>query len=297
MSPVGPSSQASDAARRLAPHARATLARAEALALRLHADEVVPEHWLVALLEDEDCAATRIVLHAFADPATIGAEVLALCPGIMVVGSGRTLPFSVRGVVALRAARARAAARSASTLEVGDLFAAACGELEPSARARLEPLTGVSLGAGAEPEATEAGSTLSASGSLFRNYSLDGLRALGASSRAAGSLGRTSITPAHVLLGALETDQALRARTGLTASRARLALSGVDEDATPLVARDLPWSKDLTELLQELPEGAETSRMLGWLLEHGKSELVLLLQRQKVTSALFARCGTTFRDP
>lgn len=284
-------------ARRLAPYARASLARAEALALHLHADELAPEHWLAALLEDEDCAATRIVLHAFADPATIGAEVLALCPGIMVVGSGRTLPFSARGVVSLRAARARAAARGADTLEVGDLFAAACGELETRARERLEPLTGVSLTAGAEEIGAAAAAPLSADGTLFRNYSAAGLRALGASARAAGSLGRRAIAPAHVLLGALEVDEGLRARTGLTASRARLALSGLDEDPTPLPSRELAWARELVELLSALPEGSETSAVLGWILERGRSELVLLLQRQKVTGALYSRCRTSFQDP
>ena len=93
---------------RLAPYARETLERGASLAARLHADEVSPEHWLAALLADEECAATRAVLHAFADPETIGIEVLAQCSGIMVVGSGRTLPFSVRAVSALRAARAGA---------------------------------------------------------------------------------------------------------------------------------------------------------------------------------------------
>lgn len=297
MSRAEPPRPARTAAQRLAAHARSTLERAEALALRLHADEVVPEHWLAALLEDEDCAATRIVLHAFADPATIGAEVLALCPGIMVVGSGRTLPFSVRGVRALRAARRGAAARGADTLEVGDLFTAACAELELRARERLEPLAGVALGAGGEPDPASGGQALSAEGTLFRNYSPAGLRALGASARAAGGLGRAAIAPAHLLLGALEVDEGLRARTGLTASRARLALSGQDEDPTPLSPRPLPWGSELETLVAALPEGSETSAVLGWLLERGKSELVLLLQRQKVTPALYARCRTSFRDP
>src|SRR5262245_18257872 len=110
---------------RLAPCARASLTRARKLALRLHAEELSPEHWLAALLEDEDYAATRTVLHAFADPETIGVEVLALCEGIMVVGSGRTLPFSVLGVEALRAARSTAAARRGRQVVVEDVFSAA----------------------------------------------------------------------------------------------------------------------------------------------------------------------------
>lgn len=285
------------AAERLEPYARSSLQRAESLARRLHADELVPEHWLAALLEDEDCAATRIVLHAFADPATIGAEVLALCPGIMVVGSGRTLPFSVRGVRALRAARVRAAARRADTLEVGDLFSSALGELEARASERLAPLAGVHLEAGAEDPDDASARVLSTEGTLFRDYAPAGLRALGASARLAGGMGRTAISPAHVVLGALEVDDSLRARTGLTASRARLALSGVDEDPTPLPERTLPWSAELHALLEALPPAAETSAVLGWMLERGKSELVLLLERQKVTGALLARCRSSFQDP
>ena len=72
--------------------------RAARYALRLHAEELAIEHLFASLLEDEECGATRLVLHAFADPETLAVEVLALCPGIMVVGSEHCLPFSVRGV-------------------------------------------------------------------------------------------------------------------------------------------------------------------------------------------------------
>lgn len=284
-------------ATRLAPYARASLARAEELARRLHADELVPEHWLVALLEDEDCGATRIVLHAFADPATIGVEVLALCPGIMVVGSGRTLPFSVRALTALRAARVVAAARGAASLEPGDLCLAASRELDARVAARLAPLAGTDLSAAGEAAAGTGTALPVPTASLFKNYSQAGLRALGASARAAGAAGRPAIAPAHLVLGCLEVDEELRARTGLTAARARLAFAGLDEDATPLAERELSASPALGELLRSLPSASGTVAAMGWFLSSGSGELVALLKRQKITWSLFERCRDTFSDP
>lgn len=283
----------------LAPYARASLARGAELARRLHADELVPEHWLAALLEDEDCAATRIVLHAFADPGTIGAEVLAQCPGIMVVGSGRTLPFSVRSLEALRAARVHAAQRGAASLAPGDLCRAACEVLETRARERLASVPGHDLTRAAESgaEATPGAPVLTTAGTLFRDYSPESLRALGASARAAGALQRPAIAPAHLVLGCLECDEGLRQRTGLSATRARLLLSGVDEDTTPLPVRALPGSADLGELLRSLPEGSESAAVLGWFLSSSSAEVMALLKRQKVTWSLFERCRSTFRDP
>jgi hypothetical protein len=284
-------------AERLAPYARASLARAEELARRLHADELVPEHWLAALLADEECGATRIVLHAFADPATIGVEVLALCPGIMVVGSGRTLPFSVRALTALRAARVLAAARGAASLEPGDLCLAASRELDVRVAARLAVLAGTDLAAAGEAVRATGTALLVPASSLFRNYSQAGLRALGASARAAGTAGRAAIAPAHLVLGCLEVDEDLRERTGLSAARARLVFAGLDEDATPLPARELAAGRELGELLRALPSGSGTVAAMGWFLASGSGELVALLKRQKITWALFERCRSTFTDP
>lgn len=284
-------------AARLAPYARASLARAEGLARRLHAEELVPEHWLAALLADEDCGATRIVLHAFADPATIGVEVLALCPGIMVVGSGRTLPFSMRALAALRNARVLAAARGAASLEPGDLCLAASRELDARVAARLAPLEGTDLAAAGEAAAASGPALAVPTRSLFKNYTQAGLRALGASARAAGTAGRAAIAPAHLVLGCLEVDEELRERTGLTAGRARLAFAGLDEDATPLPDRDLTASRELVELLRSLPDASGTVAAMGWFLSAGSGELVAVLKRQKVNWALFERCRDTFTDP
>jgi hypothetical protein len=284
---------------RLAPYARASFERAAELAARLHADEISPEHWLAALLADESCAATRAVLHAFADPETIGVEVLALCAGIMVVGSERTLAFSVRGVEALRAARARAARRAGTQVEPADVFHAALGCLTPELGSRLAQLGGATLdpGPGDPPPSREAGTPVRDTGPLFRHFSQDALRALGASGKFAATLGRSSIGPAHLVLGTLEADAALRERTRLTPGRVRLACAGLDEDETPLPPRALDGDERVHELLAALPEGGGTLDVLGWILARGSAELVALLRRQKVTYALFERCRGAYQDP
>lgn len=282
---------------RLAPYAHDSFARAAGLAARLHADEITPEHWLAALLADEECAATRVVLHAFADPETIGAEVLALCPGIMVVGSDRTLPFSVLGVEVLRAARASAAARARTRVEPADLFQATVALLTPDLRARLALLPGAVLAPEGQPTAADEGQGLPATGPLFRHFSGSALRALGSGCRAAAALGRDAIGPAHLLLGALEVDAELRERSALTPVRARMACSGLDEDRTPLPERPLGGDERLRALLAEIPARAETLDVVGWMVARGSEELIALLRRQKVTSALFERCRGVYQDP
>jgi hypothetical protein len=295
MSP-DPSAWRADA-QRLAPYARASLERAEGLARRLHSEELAPEHWLAALLADEECGATRIVLHAFADPATIGAEILALCPGIMVVGSGHTLPFSVTALDALRATRARADQRAETTVEPEDLCLCAGSALPNAARERLTALAGARPAALWLAEPPSGAATAEPAGSLFHTYSPTALRALGASARAASSLARSAIAPAHLLLGCLEADGELRTRTGLTAPRARLVLAGLDEDLTPLPARPLGASVGLVEMLRALPERSDSSAALGWFLSSGSAEVVALLKRQKVTLPLWERCHGVFSDP
>ncbi|MEQ1892434.1 MAG: hypothetical protein ABL998_07845 [Planctomycetota bacterium] len=221
-------------AARLAPYARASLARAEGLARRLHAEELVPEHWLAALLADEDCGATRIVLHAFADPATIGVEVLALCPGIMVVGSGRTLPFSMRALAALRNARVLAAARGAASLEPGDLCLAASRELDARVAARLAPLEGTDLAAAGEAAAASGPALAVPTRSLFKNYTQAGLRALGASARGGHgrARGHRARAPrARLPRGRRRAARAHRSHGGASASRLRRTRRG--RDAAP----------------------------------------------------------------
>jgi hypothetical protein len=286
---------------RLAPYARDSFERAATLAAELHAEELSLEHWLVALLADETCAATRVVLHAFADPETIGVEVRALCAGIMVVGSERTLPFSVLGVEALQAARAGAFARPEATVTPADVLDAAFARVRPELRARLALVPHAQLASAAAPTPEHVPGAVEDSSRadepLFRRFAPSALRALGASCRAAASLGRSAIGPAHLALGSLEADEELRARTGLTPARVRMISSGLDADETPLPERTLPGDAGLVALLRALPARAETLDVLGWLLAHGSEELTALLRRQKVTPALFERCRDVYRDP
>jgi hypothetical protein len=169
--------------------------------------------------------------------------------------------------------------------------------LAPELRARLAALPGAILDP--TPTATPGSEQARASsgGGLFRSFSSEALRALGTSSRVAASLGRTAIGPAHLVLGALEVDLALRERTALTPGRVRMASSGLDEDRTPLPPRRLAGDASLRALLAALPAGAETLDVLGWVLAHGSVELRALLLRQKVTSALFERCRGVYQDP
>jgi ATP-dependent Clp protease ATP-binding subunit ClpA len=276
----------------LAPYARAALEQASFLAARLHSDEVSPEHFLAAMLEDESCGATRLILHAFADPETIAIEVRALCAGIMVVGSERSLPFSVLGVQALREARARAHATEERTVTPAHVFRAAAALLPSDLRERL-----AELGRELTADARDPHRGDSASEAFFRSFSPGALRALGGACRAAATLGRASIGPVHLLLGCLDADEELRAATGLSASRVRMALAGRDEDGTPLPSRHLAGDARIGELLRGLPAAAETVDVLGWILSNGTEELVALLLRQRITPALFERCRGAFPDP
>jgi hypothetical protein len=279
------------AGERLGPYARFSLERARRYALRLHADELTSEHLLASLLEDESCAATALVLHAFADPATVGGEVLALCPGIMVVGSGRSLPFSMGALAALRSARALAAARG-SSVTPPDLFQAVLLDLPQELFRRLFPDGERARPLRPPPEPSGLGA-----GSLFHSHGHDSLRALGAACRAAAKLERDAIGPVHLLAGALEVDAELARAENLTPARLRLLLAGCDEDRIPLPARELAPDPRLAELLAGLPPGAGTLEILGELLRAGSEELRALLLRQKITPALFERSRGAFRDP
>ncbi|NOT32029.1 MAG: hypothetical protein HOP15_16405 [Planctomycetes bacterium] len=123
------------------------------------------------------------------------------------------------------------------------------------------------------------------------------MRALGVSCRTAATLERDAIGPAHLVLGTLEVDEALRQLTNLSAPRARMAISGLDWDETPLPERRLPGEERLRALLAGLPAGAETLDVLADIVTRGSEELTALLRRQKVTTELVERCRGIYRDP
>ena len=290
---------------RLDPYVESTFARATSLALRFHADELTVEHLFATILEDEDCAATRLIVHAFADPESILAEVVALCPGTMMVGSERSLPFSVLGAQVLDAARSDAAERRHANVTVAHLFAAAIRVLDRDIQAALNDagFEGSSIDAGDEGGADGiewpdvVADSVPADGPLLKHFTSDARRALSTGARTAQSLQRDAISPAHVVIGCLEQDVELARQTGLRVSLVRQAIAGRDDDKTPVPERPLPPSDELVELVGSLPDGAGTLAILAALVRAGSEELRLLLGRQRVTAKLLERAGDAFRDP
>ncbi len=279
---------------RLDPYVAACWARAERFALRLHADHLGVPHLFAALLEDEDCAATQVIVHAFADPETILAEVVAQCPGIMVVGSKRSRPFSVRGVAVLDEARRMAVARRHANVEIQHLFASAMEQID-------DAIAGTLRDNGYEPSGLvwpdEADDPVPADGPVLARFSKAARRALSAAARTAQSYGRDAISPIHIVIGTLDDGSAIGGDVGLRASLVRQAASGRDGDDTPLPNRGLAPSEELVELVGALPDGAGTTAILLHLIRAGSDELRLLLDRQRVTESLLERAGTAFRDP
>ncbi|MBM3975712.1 MAG: hypothetical protein FJ299_01835 [Planctomycetes bacterium] len=273
---------------RLTPYARRMLELAGGHALRLHARAVCPEHLLWQLMRDEDGAAHRAVVHAFADPDSIAAEVLALSEGLLVVGSGVSLPFSVRAVRALFAARALADADGAAEVAPGQLLEAACGELPaelglvPATLRRLDAPIRIDPGAG---------------DGLFRGYGQPARRVLGSSCKLAHRLGRTSIAPAHLVLSALEIEPALTERFGIGALRARAALAGHDDDPTEPVERAIGLDPSFDALFDGMARDADTLELLAAYLARGGAEVQALLKRQRVTPAMVERSRALYQDP
>jgi len=280
---------------RLAPYARRALDDAGRFAWRLHADEVTVEHLLHTLLSDEESAAAQAALHAFADPETIAMELMALCPGISVVGSERCLPFSPRAVRALRAARRAAALGRAARVEPAHLFEAALDELgEPAASALRE------AGVRRPPEPAPAGAGEEAvrdEGPLFRAFSNASKRGLSAAGHAAARAELGAVSPSHLLLGLLEVDADLSAAAGLSAARARQRLGAEAHDASLPPPREVPPSPALLAFLALAEPGADTLGLLAALLAHGEPEVIQLFTRQKVTAEVVARARGRLEDP
>ena len=286
---------------RLAPYARTLLDRAGEHAARLHADMVTLEHLLAVVLEDEDSAAHQLVLHAFADPATIAGETLAISPGVMVVAADSTLPFSTRGVVALRRARELAVEARADEVGASELLLGAREELEDAAREMLDAAgfraaaaeRSAQAGAGGEP----GGSKIDADGPLFRHFSMTAKRSLSAANRGAAQAGQRAISPAQVLIGCLRTDEALGEETGVTWQRARMLLASHSEDPTPVPQRELPADAGLRGFLGGLGDGADSLTLLGAMRTRGPTELAEILVRHKISEELLERALGAFRDP
>ena len=281
---------------RLAAYARALVDRAGDEALAIHADVVGVEHVLLALMRDEDCAAHRVALHAFADPETIALEALAIAPGVLVVASESTRPFSTRAVEALVAARRSAAERGLAEVGVELVLESAVDVLPDAGRSAL-------LEAGLEvPETAAAGAEdehVSADGPLFRSFSTDAKRVLSAANRLAAAERvepRAAISPGHLVLAALQTEESAR-RAGVSFQRARSLLAGHTLDRTPPPPRQLPPDGTLAEFLAGLPRGADSLDLLARVHVGETPELSELLARHKVTVALLERARGVFKDP
>ncbi len=280
---------------RLHPFLRTALQRAAAFAARFHADELTTEHLFASLLEDEESALTQTVLHAFADPETIAVEAVALAPGIMVVSSDRCIPFSARGVDVLEAARTRAAERRHADITPAHLLQVSFEALEEELAGALRE-AGWS-GAALDEDLSPSEEPVPAEGPVLRRFDQDARRAMSAAGRVADRLERGEISPAHLVVGCLEVGTGLEPTSGLTATRARLALSGRDEDRTPLPERSLEVEDELLEHLAGLPEGGGSADLLARWVQHGTDELRALLARQKITPALLEHATGAFEDP
>jgi hypothetical protein len=288
MSPLRPDAATEALVARLSPYGRRALEAASRHALLWHASTTCPEHLLWELMRDEDGAAHRAVVHAFADPQSIAAETLALCEGLLVVGSGVTLPFSVRAVRALFAARALADAANSASVGVAELLEASLAELPALAASSELPLRHVDAAVVVDPEAGRG---------LFRGYSQDARRCLSQSCKLAHRLGRASIAPAHVVLCALEQEPGLGARFGLAPLRVRAALVGCDGDPTPPVDRAIGLDASFEPFLAALPEPSGTLALLGAFVARGSPPVQALLVRHRITTAMLAHAASVYRDP
>ena len=280
---------------RLAPYARALLDRAAHAALQIHAEEVGPEHLLSTLMEDEDCAAHRTAVHAFADPATIADEARSIAAGILISGSSAALPFSARGVLALRGARARAAQRGDDLVLVPHLALAAFDQLE----ADLQELFSASgwSPAGLEALLPQGAGSASEQGHLFRYFSDDAKRALSASAKLARSGAARSISAAHLFQSTLAFEARLERACGMPASRARIALRGRLEDSSEVQGGPLGPDSALEAFLARVPERADSLDLLATLQASASPEIGTILARHKLTPALLARARGAFSDP
>lgn len=274
---------------------RAALDAAAEEALRLHADGVGLEHLVHALVTDEDSAAHRAVVHAFADPGTIAFDVRAISPGILVVASDAVLPFSPRALDAARAARREACERGLERVGPPELARAAAAALPDEARARLEE-----AGWSGPPAAEGSGGPALAVPEhehLFHRFGESARRALSAANRAASRADEPSIGPARLLVAALAADDALAHAGGLSARRAEGLLAGHTLDASAPARRELERDEELLAFLARLPAGAGSIDVLLELHAEPESELCSVFTRQKVHAELLKRAADAFEDP
>jgi len=277
--------------RRLSPYLSRVLDRAAQLALEVHADFLSVEHVIGAVLRDEESAANQTIVFAFADPETLGLELLALSPGIMVVGSAATRPFSPRAVEALERARRWAAATGSERVEIDSLCAAAASVLPVELLAALRD-AGYRDVVPPEPSASDP-SGPAPSVRLAEAAKLALSRATKATARAS----EPAIGPARIFHACLQAGPELEGRVGLTAARARLVLEGSFVDRSPLPNRELGADETLLAFLSRLPARGGSLELLAACHHESTPELSELLLRHKIAPELLRRAAAELTDP
>jgi len=277
---------------RLGPYLRGLLERGAERALWLHADEVHVEHVLGAAIGDENSAAGQVVEHAFADPETLDTELLALSPGLMVVGAKAVLPFSWDAVTALRSARARALEEGCSPLSTTHIAEACAAALPQQARELLAEPTW-RPGPGDADDAVQ----LDPEGHLFQGFTTQAKRCLVRACRSASGAGERGITPHRLLLAALEEDGDLRASCGWSPTQVRSAIRQNSPQESSPPRRLIPPSTPLALLLGRLPKNADSLDLLGASLSGVGEELAACFGRHRITLELIERARSAFRDP
>ena len=278
----------------LAPYLRGLLENGVRRALWLHADQVHLEHVLGATVGDEDSAAGQVIEHAFADPETLDMELLALSPGLMVVGAKSVLPFSSEALTVLRRARAKALDQGLEQIGSADL-AEACAEALPQAvrDALVEPTWTQDL----SDQVVKAPSRLNPDGHLFQGLSETAKRSLVRACRSAHGRKERSITSLSLLLATLEEDSALRSASGWNPSKIRSTLGGQTPPVPAPQERAMKPSPTLAALLGRLPKGADSLDFLAASLEGAEEEVAACFGRHRITPDLVKRSRGAFRDP
>ena len=288
---------------RLSPYLQRALAAAEARALEIHADHVAREHLIERLFADEDSALATAVLDAFADPEGMAVETLALSPGILIVGSGEATPFSTRAVAAMHAARRMAIECGAQQVGSREALGGCLLELPDGRRKALEeaglqfassPPNEIDREIGRE---SRGDSPIREEGHLFHSFSQDARRMLVFAAREASRAAEGSISPARLLLGALQTDRPLAERCGITVHRARLILGGHTIDASAPPERAISHAPEFAHFLEALPESAGSIDVALQVLRDPRDELAQILLRQKVGPDRLQAAREAFSDP
>ena len=287
---------------KLAPYARSVFDRTADYALRLFADEVAPEHLLSTMMADDDCGAHHAVIYAFADPQTIDREALALSPGILVVSSSHSMPFSPRGVDALFAARKLAIENGLEQVSPAVLLLAAFQQLEPSLMSKLveSKFSPDDLAAFIGSSTQEAAANISETGALFACFSEAARRILGLSCKIAKQNQRSAISPAHLLGACAQREGDLADHGGLSAMQLSSLIGRQDADQSELEPRSIPLDPKLLEFLANLPRqpgGLSTLALLDGFCRHGTDEVQGILVRSRITSELLQKIAKTYTDP